>query len=402
MKRRLRTLVIPVLSVVIGLLGALIVAEIAVRLVLPPRPVMTFLSPQTGEPTGTSPELSSWQDPSHGGMTYDTPTGRRLRPGLRIRVDRNPLSGNSIELRTNALGFRGPEIHPIKTEPRVLFLGDSITLSDYLNEDETFVVQTARELKRRRRPMETINAGVGSIALQDEIALLHEKGLSVRPDWVVLDFYLNDFRPSPAAKLSRLPSWLDRSELAYAFFRSLAQFRFTVTERLLYGMSVMEFKKWQAEIVDRFPPGPGDPRKDRAAFYRLVQEAANDWGSAWSPKAWEQFAVQFRNLRDTLKAKGIRLLVVAFPVRAQVEAEFVESFPQEQLAALSKSLGFPMLDLLPKLRSLEHGRESKRFPMFPIFYDHCHHTPEASRAIATWIAEAILTRSWPTITVSSK
>ena len=66
--------------------------------------------------------------------------------------------------------YRNREISS-KTKPRVLFLGDSITFGDYLPEEETFVRRVETLSANGARPLETVNAGIGAIGLQNALSI---------------------------------------------------------------------------------------------------------------------------------------------------------------------------------------------------------------------------------------
>jgi hypothetical protein len=304
-----------------------------------------------------------------------TPTGRRLRASTETTIENHFLSHRTIVLRTNSLGFRGPELGP-KARPRVLFLGDSITMAHYLPEEETFVRLVERESEAAGAPIETVNAGVGAIGMETELAILLETGLRVDPDTVVLGFYLNDVQQSPGVRILPVPAFLEWSVLARYAAGTVPRFLL----RPDWDISPKEMTDWLKEIRRRAPAVHGDPLKDPGAFNALVQENYRDWGSAWSDKVWMRLDPILAEFRRQADLHHFRLVIVAFPVEPQVKAAFVSDWPQRRLAESARRLGVPMLDLLPVLREAARGGE-------PLFYDVCHHTPAGSRAVAGAILE---------------
>lgn len=306
-----------------------------------------------------------------------TPTGRRLRASTEVTIENHYLSHRTILLSTNSLGFRGPELGPKKL-PRVLFLGDSITMAHYLPDEETFVrlVEKASE-RDGAPPFETVNAGVGGVGLENELALLRETGLRADPDVVVLEFYLNDVQPSPGVGILWLPSFLDWSVAA----RHLANALPRVFARDEREIGDAEMAGWLAEIRRRAPASDGDPGRQPGAFNALVQDNYRDWGSAWSDTVWDRLDPILTEFKRVADEHRLRLRVVAFPVEPQVTAQFVNDWPQRRLAATAGRLGIPLLDLLPALRAAQQrGGE-------PLFYDVCHHTPAGSAVVAHGILE---------------
>ena len=85
---------------------------------------------------------------------------------------------------------------------------------------------------------------------------------------------------------------------------------------------------------------------------------------------------ELARLRKLAGRHSFGVLVVAFPVRFQVETDFVDDRPQKALAERARANGFGFLDLLPLLRS--HRNE-------PIYFDHCHPLSAAN----AWIGEAL-------------
>ena len=138
-------------------------------------------------------------------------------------IENHPWSPKiPLVYRTNSLGYRNPEIGPKKGK-RLLFLGDSITFGQGVNEEWTFVRLLENLARAQGENWETVNGAVEGLGTNGELAVLNETGLALKPDVVVLDFYLNDFLESPGIFVTRLPGLLDRSRLAHkleGFFTS--------------------------------------------------------------------------------------------------------------------------------------------------------------------------------------
>jgi hypothetical protein len=185
--RAAATSVLVVFGVVVGFL----IAEALVRVLLPPPETITI--EHAGDAAGRlaaenreRKEVIATQQFSleRAGLLIQTPTGLRMRANTVARIREVPGTTNQVVITTNALGYRNPEIGP-KTRTRVLFLGDSITISDYLPEEASFVrrVQALSEAGGGE-PLETINAAVTGIGLENELAILRETGLGTAPDVV--------------------------------------------------------------------------------------------------------------------------------------------------------------------------------------------------------------------------
>lgn len=364
-------------------LVALALAEVVARLVLPPLPQVEVQTDPEAEARRRA-EIAEGRDfdtesSEIAGLYVYTSNGLRLRANTVGRIERHEVSGRSVEIRTNSLGYRNREVGP-KERRRVLFLGDSITNGGYVDERETFV-RRVEDLSAGA--YETINAGVGGVGLEDELAILTETGLSTDPDVVVVDFYLNDALPSPAVWLLPPPSWLEQSRLAAHLLFSAARLRDRGrTERTA---APADLDAWLAQVRRDYPSGGGDPVRDRAALNLAIERNFRDWGNAWSEGAWERMEPVVREFHRLSRIHGFELRFVALPLRQQVEAAYEADEPQRRLIAICTSLDVPVLDLLPALRAA-HGRGAAA-----LYYDHCHPTPAGNDVVAREIL-AFLTR----------
>jgi hypothetical protein len=355
---------------------ALVAGELACRWLLPPVETAEIVASDFAKRLQDERRQSQSYD-SVSLLSVPTPTGRRLRANARVLVHNTLRGQRDVLVRTNALGFRGPQLGP-KHGKRVLFLGDSITLADYLHEQETHVELIGALARSAGRSIEVVNAGVAGVSLADEIALFSETGLLAQPDAVVLGFYLNDFAASPGVVIPTPPRWLAGSRLARAVLDIRARASLVEPESDIsgYGPRVRE---WKAEAARAFPPDADpDYRTSRGAFNDEIQRAFRDWGSAWSESVWrEVLEPLFLTLARMTKERGIELYVLCFPVSFQVDAQFVNDFPQHKLRELAARLGVPVFDLLPPLRAAARATQE------PLLYDQCHYTPKGSRAVAS-------------------
>jgi len=343
------------------------IAEILARLILVPPQVVTVTD---------NAERQSFTLPVHPEQGYvyvETDTGRRLRANADITIENHALSRRRIRIQTNSLGYRNREVGP-KQGTRLLFLGDSITFGDYLDEEDTFVRQVEALAQANGRQWETVNAGVGAIGLKEELSILLETGLSIEPDVVVLGFYLNDFQASPGFYSPRLPSVLDRSRLLVHAATVLSRWGSQSPEAF-----EVDVEAWRHDFVNSQPVQRGNHRTSKPAFNAVIAETFIDWGGAWSEQAWNNMQPYFVQLKRLADQQGFDLVFVAFPVWFQIEAEYVYDFPQQKLKHIGQDLDIPVIDILPVLR-----QEFRRTDI-PLFYDHCHHTPHANRLIAQTI-----------------
>ncbi len=359
---------------------SLVLCEGLARLLLPTPPLVRVAPARRlaerlhGEQLQAA-ELRLADRPDGGGLYVGTHSGRRLRANTLAVIENHRLSGKRIEIRTNSIGYRNREVRS-KRGKRILFLGDSITFGDYLEEDETFVRRVEESARRRGRDWETINAGVGAVSLENELAILLETGLALDPDVVVLDFYLNDFLESPGVFVSPIPDPFARSVL----LRHVAQLVASPREgsaRARRAERHAELEQWLADFDQAWPARRGDYRRDPGAFNALIRRNFRDWGGAWSDHAWAKMEPIFAEFARLSRVHDFELYVLVFPVREQVEAAFVHDHPQQRALAIGREYGVEVLDLLPEFRRAHRNLAEA------LIYDQCHHTPRGAEVAAS-------------------
>ncbi len=128
-------------------------------------------------------------------------------------------SGNyyGIDITTNSFGFRGSEISKEKNDSidRILFIGDSFTLGWGVPFDSICSKVLEKKLNYSKINYEVINTGIGNYNSIMEVELFKLKGLELKPNIVILMFFVNDVEPIP--KVSRLESSFIRNSYLFAF-----------------------------------------------------------------------------------------------------------------------------------------------------------------------------------------
>jgi len=164
----MRSIFFKIFGVLLGLLVALAVAEVAVRL----------LSPQEVGPVrfACDPELGYIPVPHQQGV-------------------RNAPGGFTFSYSNNSLGWRGrAEYRETKqADNRVLFLGDSFTYGLGVNDDQTFPQQIEKKLNAADFSVEVLNAGCPGKGTDYALKLFQTVGARFHPDLTVLGFFCNDF-----------------------------------------------------------------------------------------------------------------------------------------------------------------------------------------------------------------
>ena len=299
-----------------------------------------------------------------------TPQGqRRLVPKASVVIRNHFISKRDIAVSTNSLGFRDEEIPDQKApnEIRILALGDSITVGDYLNADEVFVKRAEKYLAAEfpQKGIRMINAGMSNFSLEDERKLLEDRGIKSQPDVVLQAFYLNDSRP-PWGFSGEIGDrgWLRKySLLAETLYRSFRQRKWEKDAPQFAWLGAEKKLNWAADHGD---------------FLKLAELARYDWGAAWQQNSWPGVERELARIKSLSDLHRFKVAVTALPVSFQVYAEFVDDTPQRQLRGLAHNFGFYYLDILPVLRA---NRDKD------LFFDQCHPRETANDIIGKEIAE---------------
>jgi tetratricopeptide (TPR) repeat protein len=172
-----------------GLLLAIGAAEFALRLIAGPAIVAKDAAVEVTAPADGGAGIM------HREGLDGTGLGWVPRPGI-VRQKSAP-DGDPFTMRINTRGMRGPELEQRRPgHRRILFLGDSFTMAGQLPEEDTFVHRVGDLL--RLDPgvdVEVVNAGVNGYSTYQEMVLYKRHRRALRPDTVVLCFFLgNDFR----------------------------------------------------------------------------------------------------------------------------------------------------------------------------------------------------------------
>lgn len=186
-----------------------------------------------------------------------------------------------VDVALNSLGHRGPELANPKdpSRKRVLVLGSSVTLGWGVPFDSTFTTRTETMLNTTRPfgpglSFEFANAGIGNYNTNFQYRLFERQYAVVRPDLVVLHYFVSDVQPRTMGRNSFI---LKHSFLAAFLFDRWSQFK------LSFG----------GHYTDLF------------TFYK-------DLYADGSP-AWAQTQQQIRTMRDRTAQASVRFIVMIIP-----------------------------------------------------------------------------------------
>lgn len=220
-----------------------------------------------------------------------------------------------VDVRTDSHGFRSPEIGKTAGAgvARIAFVGDSTTLGWGVAERETFALRVLESLRAAGRKVDGFNLGVGNYNMVQELTLFRDAGAAMKPDIVVLAYFINDAEPMPLYAATR---WLDRHSAAWV----VLNYRIDALSRQ-FG-EAPDWKRYYRELYD-----------DNAAGWAATRQALA--GFAATAREHDAKLVVF-NIPELRELKPYPFADITAKVRADVE-----------------KLGVPFFDLLPSVQDLD-------------------------------------------------
>jgi len=373
-----------ILTLIISICIILLLAEGISRIVL--EKPQTVLIENLDQPVITK----GTEEPTFDFLYLHTPTGNRLKKNMKVRIKNHYLSKKDVIITTNSLGYRYDELkEKTENDVRILVLGDSITLGDYVDNNKTYPTAIEENLQNgTEKNIQVINAGVGSIDLQNELAILMESGLSTNPDIVLVGLYLNDAIHSLSLNITKLPPLLKKSYFLNFIMNKVGpikeKFRFAQTQQAIPLIQERENTFKNMTIANE------DWKTSEKGFNLLIYRNFGDWGYAWSEKYIDNIAPTLRLMKELSKENDFELVVVFLPVKYQVQAELEKNEPQQNVKKLMEELEIRYLDVLPSLKQKYQKDQAN------LFYDQCHYMPKGNKFIGDQIAE-FLKNEFPTL-----
>jgi lysophospholipase L1-like esterase len=325
----------------------------------------------------------------------DPATDFRLKPNAHGRVT---LPGVvAFSWTTNSRGYRATREFAVPkpaSARRILFLGDSFTFGQGVEDHETFAAQTERRLKQLcpTTELEVVNAGVPGFSTSQELALLEAEGLALRPDVVVLAFYGNDPEDNLLRGVHRLigDTLVRRPAAARPRIYRVKKVVDKVpgygwlTERShLLNLMRRAYVRWtskDAETARISNPGASEPIANRAD---TTQEESNE------AYRWRLMRVLLRRMHDLVQRADSRLLVLLIPEPADLRLMAGPiSGDRHRLTALGRmrimcrELDLACLDLVTWLPT--SGREVHQSAMY--IPGEFHFTPFGNALTAEFLA----------------
>jgi hypothetical protein len=301
------------------------------------------------------------------GLETEATLGQIVRPHAERRISYELIPDMSVTfqgvpVRTNEHGFRGPPCPaPGPRAPdtvRILGLGDSVMFGWGVEYPESFMGVLSRDLVAAHPGVtfDVINTAVPGYNTVMEIETLKVKGLTYRPDIVLIDFVENDLLP---------PHFIPRDVRLWTSSRC---FLLDLTRAVLRGERFDPFTRFGEP-----PRLAADPRE-----------------------FWETLEFDPEEVPDGLRDMvGLRSFQAAMSELATLAAsqgfEVVVTAHQEAPAYLRETcneLGFPLVEPTAVLGFMQaHGIDDRRGTVLTLSADDPHPSPLAHRLQAQGILE---------------
>ena len=234
--------------------------------------------------------------------------GHRHRPNAEAQL-------MGVDVRTSSQGLRGPDIaeQAAPGVARIAFVGDSTTLGWGVAERDTFAARVIADLVKAGRKVDGFNLGVGNYNTLQELTLFREVGVPLKPDIVVLTYFINDAEPMPDYSDD---SWLTRHSAAW----------------VVLGYRV-------DSLARQFGEAPHWKR-----YYRDL----------YQPKApgWLQTQNSLNGFATTARDIGAKIVVYHLPELRELKPYPFADVTAKVRAVVEKD-GMPFVDLLPTMETLD-------------------------------------------------
>jgi lysophospholipase L1-like esterase len=244
---------------------------------------------------------------------------KRVSPIAGVGHDHQPNTSArlmGVDVTINSFGLRDRE-YPIEKPDgvvRVLMLGDSVTFGWGVEAEDTVAKKLERKLNAESSGprFEVINAGVGNYNTVMEVLSFVERDAALKPDVVILNYFINDAEPVPTRH--------DIGLLEYSYAAVYFMGRLDILRREYFGK-----EDWRTYYADLYGP---------------------------NSEGWNQARIALDRLAKFCRASNIKLMIVNYP-----ELHQLDPYPFPQVTAsvegLANQSDVPFLDLLSSVDGVE-------------------------------------------------
>jgi len=231
-------------------------------------------------------------------------------------------------------------------ELRVMVIGDSVIFGTTLLDQSEIATSMMIPMlsDRLRRPVKTMNVSAGSWNIPDQTAYLEEFG-TFDADIIVWVLNSGDLQPNDFSTpvVGVHPQFPDRRPL-------------TAIGELLGRYLLPKLKLRSAPL-----------------------ESASDYGQA----EIQRVAAEFRNSLALLKEAGVRVIIVLYPMKKQLDG--IPTSFDKPISDAARQAGVETIDLTARIRDATYDGAD-------FYYDAIHATREGQYMLARWLTELITER----------
>ncbi len=342
-----RSLLKKLLLIPLGIVIALVFAEVVIQLIGDPRDAAheEFLR-----------SMLPHYRLAHLGLLAEDPDPRirfTLRPGFDARI-------GDDRYRVNQLGLRGgpvPLQKPAGTR-RILIVGDSYAFGFGVDEPDTLAARLQDDLRKDHGDVTVLNMGVPGYQTGQELGRLERDGFRLQPDLVILVYYAND--------------------------NVAASFHYDHRRKFCY--------------VDELPLPRGVTRfMARFALYAMVTKAytahLDKTGvlDARNPDHMGVTGSRLAKIADLCRKRDVKLLLVAIPALVNsidlLKEDHIDTRLHRQILARAQSEGIPTVDFRAEL--IRRGKPIEQLCLTDGERTDTHLTGEGYTILARQIAARI-------------
>jgi lysophospholipase L1-like esterase len=331
----MRRLFLNVSLSICSVLFALVLLEIALRLVQPARP------------TSLEPKVRYVHVPCD-------PAVGRVSDYWYLAPHQDAYSLDA-PVHSNALGIRNPEVASERTSGsyRIVALGDSHTFGYGVSEEQTYPRLLENRLRKSApgQSVDVINAGIEALSVEQEVQLFEERLVPLKPDLVILTYYWNDM---PMVGLPDEP-WSDRAAMIPATMKPQAAPPSNVTgspdgERFSeHARRLLKDSYLLYNIVQRVP----------ILQMRLYPTNETQWKratlegktSARTQASWTFVESQIARLKTDAVENNFTLVILVVPLFEQMISDnYPNAVYQTEIARIGRAHDIEVIDPLPEIR----------------------------------------------------
>jgi lysophospholipase L1-like esterase len=218
-----------------------------------------------------------------------------------------------VPIATNSMGLRDKD-YPVTRSAnsfRIMMLGDSLTLGWGVRAEDTpsKLLEDQLNLTGSSKKFEVINTGVGNYNSSMEVNAFLKKWSNLKPDLVILNYFINDAEPTPRRRENGL---LEYSAAAVYIAAGIDKLR-----RQYFG-------------------GP-DWRKYYMGLYSSDAEA------------WTQNKQAIGELISYCKKNNIKIMLVNYPELHELNP-YPFQYVTDAVKSIADAANIPFLDLLPGIK----------------------------------------------------